>query len=235
MAVSNFLLPWQASPREATVMIVSLNGATARSSRRARKKLALKQEIFQAATRLFMEVGYEKATIDMIAEAADISRATFFNYYPTKDAILHDIAGSAVEHARRVLDKEFADDTAPLVEKIGRSFVRFARIVERDPQYYRSVFLEVMRSQIGFLDARADPHTHPNLIDALTAHLQAAQGLGQIDAALDPAQLAEILTGIYMYTLFNCAIRGFPYSLAARMRAAAEIFVAGCAPPSRVD
>lgn len=215
------------------VMNVPRNGSTVRTSRRERKKRALKQEIFQAATRLFMEVGYEKATIEMIAEAADISRATFFNYYATKAAILHDIAGTAVEHARRVFAKEFADDTAPVVEKIARSFIRFARIVERDPLYYRSVFLEVMRSQIGFIDERADAHAHPNLIDALATHLEAAQRKGQIDASLDPAQLAEMLTGIYMYTIFNCAMRGFPYSLVARMREAAEIFVAGCAPPSR--
>jgi AcrR family transcriptional regulator len=206
-------------------------GKTLRTTRRERKKLVQKQEIFQAATRLFMEVGYEKATIETIAEAADISRATFFNYYPTKAALLHDIADAAIEHARRVFDKEFADDAAPAVEKIARSFTRFARIVERDTQYYETVFLEVMRSQSGFFDRRSD--ARPNLIDTLATHLEAEQRRGQLDASRDPTQLAEMLTGIYMYTIFNCAMQGFSYSLVARMRVAAEIFVAGCAPPPR--
>ena len=202
-------------------------------SRRERKKRAQKQEIYQAATALFMEKGYENATIDMIADAADISRATFFNYYPTKANLLHEIADSAVAHARRVFDKEFGEAGGAVVEKIKRSFSRFARIVERDPQYYQAVFLDVMRSQTGFVDDESA--ARPNLIDVLAAHLKAEQQKGQLDAALDPGQLSEMLTGIYMYTILNCGMRNFSYSLVERITKAAEIFVAGCAPPQAKD
>lgn len=198
-------------------------------SRRERKKRVQKQEISQAATALFMEKGYESATIEMIAEAADISRATFFNYYPAKVDILHEIADGAVEHARRVFDKEFGEGPGPVVDKIKRSFTRFARILERDPAYYQAVFLDVMRSQTGIVDDTSG--ARPNLIEVLAVHLEAEQQNGELDAALDPGQLSEMLTGIYMYTILNWGRHDLAYSLVDRLCKAAEIFVGGCASP----
>lgn len=55
---------------------------------RERKKEKTKLTIQRAALRLFREQGYENTTIDQIAEAAEISRASFFRYFPTKAEIL---------------------------------------------------------------------------------------------------------------------------------------------------
>jgi AcrR family transcriptional regulator len=38
--------------------------------------------------RLFLEKGYEETTIEDIAEAVDISPSTFFNYFPSKEAVV---------------------------------------------------------------------------------------------------------------------------------------------------
>ena len=198
-------------------------------SRRERKKRVQKQEIYQAATTLFMAKGFENTTIDMIAELADIGRATFFNYYPTKADILHEIAHSAVEHGKRVFDEEFAEGTGPVTEKINRSFTRFARIVERNPKYYQMVFLDIMRTLTGLVDAESAVRS--SLVYALAAHLEAEQENGELDPALDPGQLSEMLTGIYNYTIFNWGIHNFSYSLVERLTKAAEIFIGGCAPP----
>ena len=57
---------------------------------RERKKLATWRAIQSAALRLFDEQGYEATTVEQIAAAADVSRATFFNYFAGKDATLLD-------------------------------------------------------------------------------------------------------------------------------------------------
>ena len=209
-------------------MNAPLAGNPAVGSLRERKKRAQKQEIYQTATALFMAKGYENTTIDMIAQQADIGRATFFNYYPTKADLLHEIADGAVEHAKRVFDKEFGDGPGPVIDKIKRSFTRFGRIVERNPEYYQTVFLDVMRTQTGFVDAQSA--IRPNLIDVLAGHLAKEQKNGQLDPSLDPGQLSEMLNGIYNYTILNCGMRNFSYSLVERITKAAQIFVEGCAP-----
>jgi AcrR family transcriptional regulator len=55
---------------------------------RERKKLRTRAAIQKEALRLFLKKGYEETTIEDIAEAVDISPSTFFNYFPTKEAVV---------------------------------------------------------------------------------------------------------------------------------------------------
>ncbi len=170
-------------------------------SRRARKKRATKQAIYEAAVRLF-------------------------NYYVSKAAVLHEIAGEALAYARRTFDREFGRRDVPVRTKIRASLERFALIVERNPRYYQTVFLDAMRSQAGFVIANRT--AAKTLIDVLTGHLRAAQRAGEIDPEPDPHQLAEMLTGIYMYAILSYILQGCRGSLIERIGKAADIFLDGC-------
>jgi AcrR family transcriptional regulator len=55
---------------------------------RERQKLARKQRILEAATELFRRDGYDKTRIEDIAEVAEVSTRTTYNYYQTKADIL---------------------------------------------------------------------------------------------------------------------------------------------------
>jgi AcrR family transcriptional regulator len=56
--------------------------------RRDRKKDETRLALREAAHRLFAEKGFSQTTIDDIAEAADVSRRTFFRYFDSKDDLL---------------------------------------------------------------------------------------------------------------------------------------------------
>jgi AcrR family transcriptional regulator len=58
--------------------------------RRSRKRLATRQEISNAATRLFLERGFDRVTIDEIAAAAEVGRMTVFNHFPRKEDLFFD-------------------------------------------------------------------------------------------------------------------------------------------------
>lgn len=55
---------------------------------RERKKLKTRAAIQKEAMRLFLEKGYEATTIEEIADAAEISPSTFFNYFPSKEEVV---------------------------------------------------------------------------------------------------------------------------------------------------
>ena len=55
---------------------------------RERKRRQTRERISQAAMTLFLEQGFEATTIDQIAEAADVSKRGFFDYFPTKEDVV---------------------------------------------------------------------------------------------------------------------------------------------------
>ena len=58
--------------------------------RRARKKQQTRQLIADTAARLFAEHGYEQVAVVDVAEAADVSEQTVYNYFPTKQDLVLD-------------------------------------------------------------------------------------------------------------------------------------------------
>ncbi|MEU8899390.1 TetR/AcrR family transcriptional regulator [Nocardia sp. NPDC048505] len=64
---------------------------------RERKKQRTRMAITEAAYRLFETHGFEETTVTEIAAAAEVSPATFFNHFPTKEAVLFAEGGDLVE------------------------------------------------------------------------------------------------------------------------------------------
>ena len=55
---------------------------------RERKRQQTRQELINAAMRLFEKKGYEQTTVAEIAATAGVSTKTFFNYFTSKDEVL---------------------------------------------------------------------------------------------------------------------------------------------------
>lgn len=56
---------------------------------RERKKQQTREQIADAARRLFLERGFDGVTVAEIARAADVAEKTVFNYFPTKEDLFY--------------------------------------------------------------------------------------------------------------------------------------------------
>lgn len=66
-----------------------------------RKQQLVRSAIWDAATDLFAEQGYDETTIDDIAKRAGISRRSFFRYFSSKSALM---AYGVVDYAKHLTD-----------------------------------------------------------------------------------------------------------------------------------
>jgi AcrR family transcriptional regulator len=83
------------------------------STFRSRKRLATRQEISNAATRLFWQRGFDQVTVDEIAAAADVARMTVFNHFRRKEDMFFDRDDEGREVLREALRQRDAQ-VAPI-------------------------------------------------------------------------------------------------------------------------
>lgn len=155
---------------------------------RERKKAETRQAVHRAALLLVAEHGFDNVTVEAIADVANISRRTFFNYFADKaDAVMY---GEEQRH-RRLLD---AFQARP-PEESGLRALRevtlalHAEVGEPDRE-------TVLRNKLA--------RNHPSLLASLLSRISAferdlAQAIAERDddAGLRP----RVLAGAYLATV----------------------------------
>jgi AcrR family transcriptional regulator len=74
-----------------------------------RPRASSRRALEEAAEELFLERGYDGATVDDIARRAGVGRATFFNYFSSKPDLLWVDVDEALDALRRELESSAAD------------------------------------------------------------------------------------------------------------------------------
>jgi AcrR family transcriptional regulator len=86
--------------------------------RRERKRRETRERIAEAAKALFLERGFEATKIEDITEAADVSKRTFFSYFPSKEDLIfawQDTFGDDL--AKAVLARDAGEPLARVAEE----------------------------------------------------------------------------------------------------------------------
>jgi len=128
--------------------------APAEPGLRERKKQQTRAAIREAALELFLTQGYAETTTTQIAQAANVSAGTLFNYFPTKDSLLTDDFDPIFIRHMRARPPEEPPATAfrraimaGLAEgrdHVGMSLVR-ARLIMRTPELRAAAAAELRR------------------------------------------------------------------------------------------
>lgn len=172
-------------------------------SRRERKKQVTRQRLLAAALRLFQKQGYDATTVEQVAEAADVAKGTFFNYFETKEAILPALAEWRLEQLEEALSPE-QGAPASAVARIKLALRLVAEDPLADPVLMRRLFAAGMRYR----------HIQPAaaLTQLLTEQIRQAQAAGEIRAGLDPLYLGSVIRAMFFQhiMMWQCGYRPTP-------------------------
>lgn len=164
-------------------------------SLRERKKIETRRRILHTAIELFQERGFEQTLIDEIASRAEISRGTFFNYFPNKEGVLREIALDELRELGRLIEVEQAEQGS-VIEKIRQVMRRLVADTLPYLRIMRDVLLREMLYPSG--ETAISMHLSDMLLDLVVR----AQAKGEIRADLNAQEVAYVLLGPYLSVVF---------------------------------
>jgi AcrR family transcriptional regulator len=198
---------------------------TVRKNRRERKKARTEAEIVAAATELFHQRGFEGTTMEQIAETADISKGTLYNYFPSKEA---------------VLSVYWQDQMRSLQANIGH-------IIQQHPDTPARI-LALLESVMNMLTSRQamyepyaryrlqnmnNPKLHVKLrsgLDVLLSDiLLRGQQEGHVRTDFPLPMLIAHLEGIFMLACMDWLARPDSFSIKSDLQTAVRLFFQGAA------
>lgn len=155
---------------------------------RERKKRQTAERIWRAAVDLFIERGFDKVSVAEIAEAADVSKMTVFNYFGTKEDLIlgpmeehvADVADavrgralgeSAVDAVRRQLLGAIAERSPAVGLSDDRRSLETVRLILETPVLLKRAHDFHMRGQTLLADALAEETVEPVLAQVAAAQL----------------------------------------------------------------
>jgi AcrR family transcriptional regulator len=128
---------------------------------RERKKAKTRLAISNVATKMFIERGFDDVTVAEVAAAADVSVATIFNYFETKEELFFDREGEVVEAQRRCILERKTGQT--ITSALHRGFLAaidagLPNLMAHDASFLRTIEGSSAlraRARLGFEKAEA--------------------------------------------------------------------------------
>ncbi|MDL5368116.1 TetR/AcrR family transcriptional regulator [Xanthomonas sp. NCPPB 2654] len=191
---------------------------------------AKREAIVEAAAGVFLEAGFEGASMTQIASRAGSSKRTLYGYFPSKEELFVAVAHSVAE---RFMDPILAalmqteDDLPTALQRLGEDALGFL-CSEQSVQVWQTIIGVSGRSDIGLLFFESGPD---HGMSRLGIYLQEQMEHGRLRRA-DPTTAARHLAGLLeaetlMPCLFGALKNPSPEYLREATRRALQVFFGG--------
>ncbi|WP_030380017.1 MULTISPECIES: TetR/AcrR family transcriptional regulator [unclassified Streptomyces] len=130
---------------------------------RERKKRQTRQYISDVATGLFVERGFDAVTVAEVAEAADVSVNTVYNYFPAKEDLFLDRSAGMVDRLSRwvrgrrrgesaacAVLRELREEVETVSPRVGLlpGYAAFTRVIEEAPTLRARMWALAQEAQV---------------------------------------------------------------------------------------
>lgn len=186
--------------------------------------------IIRAATEVFAEHGYQKATISEISRLAGLSEAGIYEYFQGKEDLMLTIPNVWVLEAIEELDEQLFGIKGAL-NKLRKFLWWYLRYIEKEPLIAKVVFLS-LKGNRSFLDT-------PVFVNVKTFYGQLVQifeegkASGEFRHDLNPYVARSVFLGTIEHMVIRWLLKDMSYSLFENLDATFDLISTALAPVSR--
>ena len=148
-----------------------------------------KRRILEAAETVFLEHGYQGASVSRITDRAGVGQGTFYLYYPTKHEVFVELVDDLNRRVRQAMSLG-AQRGADRFESEREGFREFFRFTAQHPAIFRIV------RESEFVAPEAMRRHYTRIVEGYSSGLETAIAAGEIDPEVDPSVAAWALMGI---------------------------------------
>jgi AcrR family transcriptional regulator len=201
------------------------------SGLREQSKSQQRERILGAARQLFAERGVEPVTMADVAAAAGVARATVFNYFASKYALVESITDDVIAYFQGMLENALADEVTPTPAIIRALFAQMSTGIETYQGFFRGVFREIAKISVGLDEGAAARRTREVTSAQLVRLMERGLARGDLQPVAPAADLARAFDSLCNGTIIRWLYDEHSDSLRERMERAAEILLAPVAAP----
>lgn len=192
-------------------------------NRRERRKEETRRKIIEVAMGLFSRQGFDATSMEQIAAEADIAKATLYNYFPVKEAIINAYVQRRTQEFGPEIDRLLHD----LPDTRARLFTLADKASEA-AQEHRDILLIYYFYRFKTLqEAIKDPSRRSGLEGLLARIIQTGQEAGEIRKDMASEVLARHLELMQFLTIMGWLLEPTKCALPASLYQAFDFFLNG--------
>ena len=167
------------------------------AERREREREERRKSILDAAERVFLSKGVKEATMDEIAETAEVSKGTLYLYFRSKEEIYLAINHRALKILRAMFEAVMTTGEAGVrkIREIGRAYYEFS---QKYPDYFEAMMhfdAEMTKLEEAGPVGRECHEEGMGVLGLVAEAIRTGIEDGSIRSDLDPMKTAILLWG----------------------------------------
>jgi AcrR family transcriptional regulator len=117
------------------------------AERKEREKQQRREEIIQAAEKVFFSKGFDQSTMDDVAEQAELSKGTLYLYFESKEDLYFEVARKAIG-LLNTHTSAAAESAGNAIEKLGAMGQATIQFMHSHPKHMQAI-ISIMGSHTG--------------------------------------------------------------------------------------
>lgn len=152
---------------------------------------------------LFAEKGFHETSIDEIAEAAEVSRATVFNYFGSKDGLLAHYSSMLADHLQRLAETHGNEPSA--LTSMRRFLEGWLDHIHAHRDEARQVYLHAFANPGALLTP-----ARRTLLERFSDMVAEGQAAGELRSDLSAERLGGLILSVYQTVVISYLLAGEP-------------------------